>query len=82
MLFVLVVGVLFGGAAVLLWQQWAREALVPAGERSREGLRRRALVAAVRPFGDANWRPAQPRRPGRPRHTFPRLDAASRRRAA
>ncbi len=74
MLFALVVGALVGGAAVLLWQQWAHEALVPAAERrggrgaeriggrASERLRRRALVAAVRPFGDANWRPARPPR--------------------
>lgn len=66
MLFTLVVGTLVGGAAVLLWQQWAREALVPGAERTggraREQLRRRALLAAVRPFGDANWRPARPPR--------------------
>jgi hypothetical protein len=66
MLFILVVGVVVGGAAVLLLQQWAYETLVPAadrtGGRAREQLRRRALVAAVRPFGDANWRPARPPR--------------------
>jgi hypothetical protein len=65
MMFILVVGVLVVGAAVLLLQQWAHEALVPAADRTgggaREQLRRRALVAAVRPFGDANWRPARPR---------------------
>ena len=66
MLFILIVGALVGGAAVLLWQQWAQQALVPAAERTggrgSERLRRRALVAAVRPFGDANWRPARPPR--------------------
>ena len=74
MLFMLIVGTLVGGAAVLLWQQWAHEALVPAaartharaGTRASVQLRQRALVAAVRPFGDANWRPARPSR--RPQH--------------
>jgi hypothetical protein len=70
MLFMLIVGTLVGGAAVLLWQQWAHEALVPgaarAGTRASVQLRQRALVAAVRPFGDANWRPARP--PRRPQH--------------
>jgi len=68
MLFMVTVGVLLGGAAVLLAQQWLGEAMVPAAERSRERLRRRAVLAAVRPFGSAEWQPARPlRRGGRPR---------------
>ncbi len=62
MLFILTVGALLGGAAVLLYQQWAHEAFRPPEEQRHERLRRRAVVAAIRPFGDADWRPARPPR--------------------
>ncbi len=62
MLFVLTVGVLLGGAGVLLCQQWVQGALRPPDQRRHERLRRRAAVAAMRPFGDADWRPARPPR--------------------
>ncbi|MCY4640258.1 MAG: hypothetical protein OXC94_07960 [Chloroflexi bacterium] len=57
---------LVGAAGVLLYQQWALAAFRPSEERRYRRLRRRAAVAAMRPFGDADWRPARPSRQAPP----------------
>ena len=62
MLFMLAVGALLGAAAVVLCQQYARDAFRPSEERRHDRLRRRAALGAMRPFGDADWRPTRPPR--------------------